>query len=317
MTDWIDRYIRQVGQYVPPKARAEIEAELRSLIQDRLDDRYGESPSHDDIMTVLKELGDPRHMATSYHPEQYLIGPSLYPWMMMILRQGWVIVPSVVFFLSLFDLLASAQPITLSNALIAPIWASMQGIFIFSGVVVLIFALIQRWEIKPDMREFNPEKLPKTDDPRVVNRLEARFGVVLGMLVALLFVYYLSVGGLTLRFNPSDVGAVIPIPIGWTVTFIIMVMAMVVLNLFVLWRGYWDASLWIAQTFFEIAGNIALYFVLYLPIFERIVADNPALGDIPMPQIIVIASAVITLINRGASLMQLWRYRPPFTIQLR
>lgn len=317
MTDLIDRYIRQVGQYVPPKARAEIEAELRSLILDRLDDRYGASPSHDEIITVLKELGDPRQMATSYHPEQYLIGPSLYPWMMMILRQGWVIVPSVVFFLSLFDLFVSAQPITLSNAFIAPIWVSFQGIFIFSGVVVLIFALVQRWEIKPDMREFNPEKLPKTDDPRVVNRLEARSGVVLGVLVGLLFVYYLSVGGLTLRFNPSDVGDVIPIPIGWTVTFIIMVMAMVLLNIFVLWRGYWDAWLWIVQTFFEMVGNIALYFVLYQPIFERIVADNPALGDIPMPQIIVSAYAVITLINRGASLMQLWRYRPPFTTQLR
>jgi len=317
MTNLIDRYIRQVGQYVPPKGRAEIEAELRSLIQDMLDDRYGMSPSDDDIITVLKELGDPRQMATSYHPEQYLIGPSLYPWMMMILRQGWVIVPSVVFFLSLFDLFASAQPITLSNAFIAPIWASMQGIFIFSGVVVLIFALIQRWEIKPNLAEFNPENLPKTDDPRMVDRLEARFGSVLGVLIALLFIYYLSVGGLTLRFNPSDVGDVIPIPVGWTVTFIIMVMAMVLLNIFVLWRGYWDAWLWIVQTFFEMVGNIALYFVLYQPIFERIVADNPALGDIPMPQIIVSAYAVITLVNRGASLMQLWRYRPPFTIQLR
>lgn len=317
MTDLIDRYIRQVGQFVPPKARAEIETELRSLIQDRLDDRYGMSPSDDDIITVLKELGDPYVIATSYHPEQYLIGPSLYPWMMMILRQGWVIVPSVVFFLSLFDLFASSQPITLSNAFIAPIWASIQGIFIFSGVVVLIFALIQRWEIKPDVREFNPENLPKTDDPRIVNRLEARSGVVLGVLVGLLFIYYLSVGGLTLRFNPNNVGDVIPIPIGWTGTFIIMVMAMVLLNIFVLWRGYWDAWLWIAQTFFEMAGNIAMYFVVYQPIFERIVADNPALGDIPMPQIIVSAYAVITLVNRGASLMQLWRYRPPFTVQLR
>jgi multisubunit Na+/H+ antiporter MnhC subunit len=315
MTDLIDRYIRQVGQYVPPKDRAEIEAELRSLIQDRLDDRYGMSPSGDEIVTVLKEMGDPRHMAISYHPENYLIGPSLYPWMMMILRQGWVIVPSVVLFLSLFDLFVSSPVITINNLIIAPIWASIQGIFIFSGVVVLIFALIQRWEIKPNMTEFDPQRLPKTDDPRIVNRFEARFGVVLGMLVGLLFIYYLSVGGLTLRFNPSDVGDIIPIPIGWTVTFIVMVMAMVMLNLFVLWRGYWDAWLWIAETFFEMVGNIALYFVVYQPIFERIVADNPPLGDIPLPQIIVITNAVITLVNRGLCLMQLWRYRPPFTAQ--
>ncbi|MCL4256544.1 MAG: hypothetical protein KJ043_22500, partial [Anaerolineae bacterium] len=196
-------------------------------------------------------------------------------------------------------------------------WASIQGIFIFSGVVVLIFALIQRWEISPNLSDFDPENLPKTDDPRIVDRLEARSGVVLGVLVGLLFVYYLSVGGLTLRFNPNDVGDVIPIPTGWTVTFIIMVIAMVLLNIFVLWRGYWDAWLWIVQTFFEMVGNIALYFVLYQPIFERIVADNPALGDIPLPQIIVSAYAVITLVNRGASLITLWRYRPPFTIHLR
>ena len=47
MTELIERYVHQVGRYLPPKERAEIEAELRSQIQDQLDDRYAGSPTPD------------------------------------------------------------------------------------------------------------------------------------------------------------------------------------------------------------------------------------------------------------------------------
>ena len=56
--------------------RDSIEAELRSQIQDQLEDRYGDDPTEAEVAAVLAELGDPRRMAASYGGEQYLVGPT-------------------------------------------------------------------------------------------------------------------------------------------------------------------------------------------------------------------------------------------------
>ncbi|MFN8419308.1 MAG: helix-turn-helix transcriptional regulator [Anaerolineae bacterium] len=83
----VERYVHQIGRYLPPKERAEIEAELRSSqIEDQLEDRYGAAPTLTEIGSVLTELGEPRQLASSYNREQYLVGPELYPIMMTILR---------------------------------------------------------------------------------------------------------------------------------------------------------------------------------------------------------------------------------------
>jgi len=105
MSELIERYVHQVGRYLSGKERDEIQAELRSQIQDQLEDRYEGAPTQADVAAVLKELGDPRHMAASYGGEQYLVGPDLYPVMMMVLRRGWVIVPPVAILVRLLAVL--------------------------------------------------------------------------------------------------------------------------------------------------------------------------------------------------------------------
>ena len=310
MTELIERYVHQVGRYLPPKERADIEAELRSLIQDMLDDRYPETPSQADVASVLAELGDPRRVATSYHKEQYLIGPSLYPWMMMVMRYGWLVVPMVMIFLSVFGVLISSQPPTVFNLLLEPIWASLQATFIFSAVVVLIFALIQHFDLEFDAKTpFNALELPKVNDPRVVDRFESASGTALGTFLVLVFLYFMSVGGLTLRFNLSDPGDVIASPVGWMIVLVVAIIIMTVINIIALWRNTWTGSLLLTQTILELLGNIALYFSVYMPIYQRIIADNPSLSDVPLPEIIVILYAVITLVYRAIRVVKLWNYK--------
>ncbi|KAB2859741.1 MAG: hypothetical protein F9K46_10945, partial [Anaerolineae bacterium] len=109
----VERYVHQVGRYLSQKERAEIEAELRSMIQDQLDDRFEGAPSPADVASVLSELGDPRQMAASYGSQQYLVGPDLYPSMMRVLRLGWVRVPMVVVVLNIVWTLITSQEGTL------------------------------------------------------------------------------------------------------------------------------------------------------------------------------------------------------------
>ncbi|HRO25711.1 MAG TPA: hypothetical protein PLR07_15595, partial [Promineifilum sp.] len=136
MSDLIERYVHQVGRHVPQKERAEITAELRSQIQDQLDDRYEGAPTADNIADVLRELGDPRAMALSYGGAQYLIGPELYPVMMSVLQRGWIIVPVVVALVNLVIGLFSADGSNFVSLLVRLILNVLQSLWIFTAIVV-------------------------------------------------------------------------------------------------------------------------------------------------------------------------------------
>ena len=77
----IDKYIAEVGKHLPRKNRADIEAEIRSTLEDILDERTMTDGPADEatVMTLLKEYGSPREVAATYKPQQYLIGPRLFP----------------------------------------------------------------------------------------------------------------------------------------------------------------------------------------------------------------------------------------------
>ena len=78
----MELYISEVGRRLPKKTRADIEAEIRSALQDLLDERSraaGKPADEEMVLAVVKEYGDPEKVAASYEGERYLIGPQLYP----------------------------------------------------------------------------------------------------------------------------------------------------------------------------------------------------------------------------------------------
>lgn len=323
MTELVERYVHQVGRYLPPKERAEIEAELRSQIQDQLDDRYAGSPSPEEAASVLAEFGHPYQMAASYNRDQYLVGPDLYPYLMLVLRHVWVLIPTIVIFLNVFGALVSSRQGMWLEFIFETLIAIVQATLSFSAVVVLLFALIQRMRAELDEKEaaFDPLNLPKVDDPRSVDRFEAASGIAIGTFVTLVLLYFLRVGGLTLRFDLIDPGEVIPVPIPWLGVLIATIIAEVIMHLLVLRRNRWSVGLWLAETVLEVFGLIGLYFAVFEPIFERIVTDNPTLLDIlsSAPEIIAVSFALITLVSKGSRLVKLWNYRssgtPPVVVK--
>lgn len=324
MNDLVERYIHQVGQYLPPKERIEIETELRSQIGDQLDDRFDGTPTPADVASVLAEWGHPYQIAASYRDEQYLIGPDLYPIMMMALRYGWLTVPAIVLFLGIFAELTSSQPLTLLSLIIEPLLHSLYATFIFSGAVVLIFAIVQHSSIKFDdtTEAFDPFELPDVDDPTAVDRFEAAFGITFGTIVMLILLYWLQVGGLTLRFSLSDPGDVTPVPTFWVAYFIVVVFGMIALHLVILRRNRWNIQLWLVETALETLGVFGMYFVLYRPVYEHIIAAHPTLSSVPLvsnaPEIITVISAISILVGRADRLTKLWNYKvnyqTPFSV---
>ena len=306
MTELIERYVHQVGRYLPPKERAEIEAELRSQIQDQLDDRYPQTPTQEEVASVLTEMGHPYQIAASYSGEQYLVGPDLYPFMRMVLRYGWVLVPAIVAFLNIFGTLTAQEPVEGIDWLVNIVVSVVEATLMFSAVVVLIFAFVQRvkHEIEKEQGPFNPLNLPQVDDPSVVDRVEEAFGLAFGTVITLAFIYFLRVGGLTLHFDLANPGDVIPVPTPWLVLLIVDTLAQLILNVVVLLRNRWNLGLMLVQAVLEVLGLICLYFVVFVPVFNHI---NPDLVNVA--EIIVIIIAVLSLLSRGSKLVGLLNYQ--------
>lgn len=305
----VERYVHQVGRYLPQKERAEIEAELRSMIQDQLDDRFEGTPSPADVASVLTELGDPRQMAASYGSQQYLVGPDLYPSMMRVLRLGWVRVPMVVVILNIVWTLITSQEGTLFEVFFETLSNVLLATFLFSAIVVLVFAIAQHSEVEMDEKKptFNPLDLPAVDDPGAVDYVEMTFGLALGAFALFIFLYFLHVGGLTLRFNLSDPGKVIPVPKEWLILLPINSIVLTLVNLWALWRNRWTAGLSFAQLMIELFGVVCLYFVLYRPLLDRISW---------VPEIVAIITAFIMVVDEVPTLVKLMIYqnKPPSSV---
>jgi len=204
----IDRYVREIGCRLPPKTRADIEKEIRSALEDMLEDRSKkESRATDEEMTVqvLKEYGNPQKVAASYLPEQYLIGPQLFPFF-------WLVVQIVFGVLTALTLVALVLhfaggdflPTEIGKSLFSLLANYFGGLMTAFGNIVLVFALIQRFapSWKEDLKDedWNPRDLPDTEDADQVSRtgtiVETVF-TVLALILFNLYPHYIGIYGFT------------------------------------------------------------------------------------------------------------------------
>jgi hypothetical protein len=252
----IDRYVREVGRHLPRKNRADIQAELHSLLVDSLEDRVEGEPTEEDVVNLLKEFGPPEKVAASYWQEgQYLIGPRLYPFFRMVV--GIVLIVFVVVQLVLLGIGLVFNQATLPTA--GWIGDFFGGIFSAFGIIVLVFAVLQRLGVQPEVEEeeWDPRSLPKDeeDDPISVSGtiVETVFGFIL--IAVLIFLpdrigAYTSLGG---EFFSNPV---------LQENLLIVILAILLgigLDLFLLWRGQWSLFTRLAK----IGINLFVIYVLY------------------------------------------------------
>jgi hypothetical protein len=195
----IDTYVSEVGRQLPPKNRADIEAEIRSAIQDLLDERARQTgkPVNDEeiVLEVLKEYGDPDKVAASYQGERYLIGPRLYPIFEKII---FIVLPiTIVLALVSMGISLSTMGITAKNV-IEVIFTTI-GNIIFSafttvGSIAVIFAIIERtvpeFKIKSGKKEWDPRSLFKVSPPDQVKIVELMMEIFFTGLAILIFNFF-------------------------------------------------------------------------------------------------------------------------------
>ena len=95
-SDLLPRYLQAIGEHLPAATRDDVLAELRANLQAPLDDRAEElnRPLTDaEVAAILKDHGRPLLVAARYLPQQYLIGPTVFPLLPVTLRR---VLPFVV-----------------------------------------------------------------------------------------------------------------------------------------------------------------------------------------------------------------------------
>jgi len=255
----LDRYIHEVGRFLPRKKRGSIQAELRSSVIDTLEGRFGPDPDRDQVAEILLELGKPRDVAASYHPRgQYLVGPGLFPLFQMI---AWIVVAAVLgaqllaFGVSVFIAGEPFSALETITSLVSSVPTAL-------GWVLVTFMIMQYFDAKPYLEEepWDPKALPDRNPEENLKKGELIFGLVFGILfLVLLTLFPQWVGFITTpggKFFPN------PVILNYLVLIQISLLANILMDIYLLWKGSWTFLTRMIKMALEAFGVVILAFLI-------------------------------------------------------
>jgi len=255
----LDRYIHEVGRFLPRKKRGSIQAELRSSVVDTLEDRFGPDPDQDQGEEVLLEFGKPRYVAASYHPRgQYLVGPGLYPIFQMV---AWIVVAAVLgaqllaFGVGVFIAGEPFSPLETIAGLVSSVPASL-------GWVLITFMILQYFDAKPALGEepWDPKAMPERNPEEDLKKGELTFGLVFGILIlALVTVAPQWVGFLTM---PGGKFYSNPVILDYLILIQVSLLATIMMNIYLLWKGSWTLVTRLIKLGLDAFGVVILAFLI-------------------------------------------------------
>ena len=253
--DLIDRYVYAVGRQLPRKDRADIQAELKSTLIDTLEARSKGEPSEEQVVELLTEFGPPEKVSASYWPgNQYLIGPKLYPLFRMSL--GIALLVFVIVQLVLLGVMVAfnQQPVQILEL----IGNLVGSVFTTIGVVVLVFAVLQRLDVNPDIeqKEWNPRELPEIEEKDNVDRRGLVVEITIGLIIIAILLFLPDTIGV--RLNPWSGVILNPVIISAIPLIVLSLLIGIGIDVILIWRGRWETSTRIAK----IGANLFIIYVL-------------------------------------------------------
>jgi hypothetical protein len=251
----IDRYVYDVGRYLPRKNRADIQAELRSLLSDTLEARVQGEAREEDVMALLKEFGPPAKVAASYRPEsQYLVGPELFPIFRTVV--GIALLVTLVVHLVLFGVLLFTGPdFLVALDVLSGFFGSALSVL---GTIVVIFYGLQYFDVrlaKPS-QEWDPRALPDVDVKNEINRSGTIFDIVVELVLLIALLVFPTRFGVVV--TPGTPVLTDPVIIRYIPLIVAALIAGLVVNIILLWRGRWQTGTRLAK----LASNLFSLVVL-------------------------------------------------------
>ncbi len=248
----IERYLQEIGRHLPRPQRKDILSELRSSLMDTLEAKFGGNVTPDAVEQVIKEMGPPRKVAASFHAEgQYLIGPTLYPTFKLILG----IVLAAVIGGQLLALMIALALGNRSVSLPADLAVIANSLPAAVGMVVIVFALLQRYGVRPVVEEgvFDPRKLPALEGDEPIKPGEQIVSIIVGVVVLALLSQFAMGGGFAALGLFDD-----PVVDQYFFWIALSMVIGIVLDIWLLWKGRWQPATRIAKIGSEVFSIVVL-----------------------------------------------------------
>jgi hypothetical protein len=222
--DLLDRYITAVGKNLPIKNRGDIQTEIRSTLEDMLEDRSQKAGRPVDeamLVEVLKAYGAPEKVAATYSKERYLIGPRLYPLFILVIKIVFIVLSALA--AVGLGVAAVAAPISLQTIkTVGTAFLQYGGALMTAlGNIVLIFAILERLLPEKAMdglevdsaKEWDPRVLMKEPEPDMVPMWEPVLSIVVTFIGLVILNFYPQVIAFTPNLNNLGSGAVVFYPL--------------------------------------------------------------------------------------------------------
>lgn len=163
--DLVDRYLQAVRFWLPKNRRqddllAELGEDLRSQI-DAKEEELGHPLDQAGVSDILKRCGSPMVVASRMGPQRHLIGPTLFPIYLFVLKMVllWILVPVFIFIVGPVNLVNASGdwPSAILNTM-GGLWS---GAFGAAATITLIFAILERTHVLSQHQcKWDPAKLP-------------------------------------------------------------------------------------------------------------------------------------------------------------
>jgi hypothetical protein len=163
----IDRYLQAVRFWLP-KSQHDLALELAEDLHSQVEAReaeLGRPLDEAEVSAILKECGNPIVVAGRLRPQDYLIGPVIFPAYRFILKMTllWMMLPIFVFIVGPVQF---ANTRSLGAAIGSTIGAMWTGSFIAAGIITLVFVVIERTQSKLRIADnWDPRSLPPLEKP--------------------------------------------------------------------------------------------------------------------------------------------------------
>lgn len=275
--DLLDRYLQAVRFWLPRGQQDDVAAELGEDIRSQIEEqegKLGRKLTELEVASVLKERGRPMLVASRYRPQQYLIGPVLFPAyrLVMIIVALCYSVPWTLTWVSLeiFDPFYRYH----FGATATRVWGSFLGTILGAlGAVTLIFVLLER--VQPNLKflkDWNPRDLPAVRDPNRIPRLNSSINLGVNLVFV---VWWVTDMWSTTVFDRAGVRVVLA-PV-WKVflwAFLLIAVANIVLAIANLARPYWTWLRASIRLLLVCAGAVAFCWICKANILAEIVVPN-------------------------------------------
>ncbi len=176
--DLIERYVAAVRRHLPQAQRADIGSELTENLRSAVEEReagLGRALAPEEVSDLLRGHGHPWVVANRYLPQQYLIGPALYPYYRQAITAilFWILLPAIPIAIAVGTLLemgAGGPAMTWLRAL-SGAWTT--GLILL-GLTTIVFAVLEGHQVRITLLDrWRPEALPTTPETWVVSRGDA------------------------------------------------------------------------------------------------------------------------------------------------